>query len=680
MSPMNAAGKQNETQSFLAYGPEQREMLFSYFAVSLTVVAFCALLTALLFLTVPADPHDIVCTTASCAALDSLLEASVDWNRPPCTNFYAHVCSGWAQSHNFSVYRSHLHEFIGDVHWILARVLVPSHAQTPPQVVAAFYQSCTAVLVDGADELAPFRRQLQIAGVTWPRVFAKSNLMLTAASVYATFQVTALLRIRSSVRNLSSVLEVAPDETFLRGWRSTRDQLLRSGAYARFFHETKAIYAGNESSPGHLLDYQSFVRVEEVVLATLLQRRPIAGESEVRNIEGLAELTRNVSEMTWRKVAEKLSLSQSARALIINTDYLRQVDELLARVGERLLHYYLGWCVVQQMRRYVNQDLANSWYDYVGASVRPDQPADWKAHTDCMQLTEMLVGKLTFGRFVLWKVDGEDHDYVRTMAEVIARGLVQQVSEKAQWSHQRGRVPVELRDFRLELHVDNMRVVEEALGQRGLANRTSLISNWMDVAAAMSIINDTFRDRISTTYVKDLVARERYSLFDNTSRTLSLAPMFAMLPLYRRQLSDTAKFGALGTLLAKACFEVFLTKLANHSTALDEAFRRLRCFAESAQYRSDHLEIYHSAASFVIALDALRSLGSTDYKRLRMFDSLQSFFVLMCYLLCTPNTSDESIVSEAICNEAVKNSESFAVAFQCAPGTAMNPEKRCRFF
>ncbi|XP_077485283.1 uncharacterized protein LOC144095404 [Amblyomma americanum] len=321
MSPMNAAGKQNETQSFLAYGTEQRQMLFSYFAVSLTVVAFCVLLTALLFLSVPADPQDIVCTTASCTALDSLLEASVDWTRPPCTNFYAHVCSGWAQSHNFSVYRSHLHEFIGDVHWILARVLVPSHAQTPPQVVAAFYQSCTAVLVDGADELAPFRHQLQIAGVTWPRVFAKSSLMLTAASVYATFQVTALLRIRSSVRNSSSVLEVAPDETFLRGWLRARGQLLRSGAYARFLHGTKEIYVGNESSPGHLLDYQSFVRVEEVVLATLLQRIPITGESVDSNIE------------------------------------------------------------------------------------------------------EMLVGQLIFGRFVLWKVDAEDHDYVRTMAEVIARAI-----------------------------------------------------------------------------------------------------------------------------------------------------------------------------------------------------------------------------------------------------------------
>ncbi|KAH7985638.1 hypothetical protein HPB52_025498 [Rhipicephalus sanguineus] len=158
-----------ETRSLVSYNAhEQKELLFTYVAVALTVLALCALLTTMLLLGVPTHLQDTVCTTAACTALESLLATSVDRTLDPCDNFYAYVCSGWAQSQNQSVYGSHLREFLADVHWIHTRVLVPSKAQTAQQMVAALYQTCTAVLVGGNDELPSFRRQLRLTGVTWP--------------------------------------------------------------------------------------------------------------------------------------------------------------------------------------------------------------------------------------------------------------------------------------------------------------------------------------------------------------------------------------------------------------------------------------------------------------------------------------------------------------------------------
>ncbi|KAH6929947.1 hypothetical protein HPB50_007216 [Hyalomma asiaticum] len=672
LSPYSATrSKTYESRSLIAYGAEeQRELLFTYVAVALTVLAFCALLTAALLLVVPAGPQDTVCTTASCSALDSLLASSVDQTRDPCVNFYAHVCSGWAQSHNQSVYRSHLREFLEDVDGILARVLVPSQAQTASQIVAAFYQTCTAVLVDGVDELPSFRRQLRLAGVSWPLVSVEPDLVATAASVYATFQVTAILRIRPSRRNTSNVLEVAPDLAFLRGWKRTRQQLIRAGAYARFFEETKTKYAGKDGATNAAINYEMFSDVEDTVLQALVHRGQSGGEVRVSRIDSLVQFTRNVPTTTWRAVIDKLGLPESALVIIANLELIKKVDDLFTTLGEERLHYYLGWCVVQQMMRYISKGLANSLYDYEGVI---DMATDMRARAECMQLSEKLVGQFTFGRFLIWKTDAEDYLYVSSVVGAVSGQLMHVIGS-------RNGPKLRAADFHVEFHEDAMRVVDEALGKYGLSNGSSLLSNWMDIAAAVSTINATFRDRIATTYTKDLVAEQRYNLYNNRRGALSLPPFFAMLPVYRKHLSDTTKYGALGTLFATAIFRLFLDKLASYSVEFEGAIKALRCFAELAEYRSDGLERYHHAASVTLALEALRSLPSRDHQRLRMFDSLQVFFVVMCYLFCTPNTPEDTIIAETICNEAVKNSREFAMAFQCSPGSLMNPEQRCHFF
>ncbi|XP_077485244.1 endothelin-converting enzyme 1-like [Amblyomma americanum] len=649
--------------------------------MALIVIAFCVLLTIVLLVTVPQDKHQIVCTSTPCAALDALLEDSVDRRKDACSDFYAYVCHGWAHSQNVSVYRSHVQRFLARIDQILGHVTVRAQGeQKAEQAVVAVYKTCMSVLEGGADELPAFRDHLKRVGVSWPSVSPQPNLVLTAVRVYAHFGITAVLRIRRIIQSAASdMLEVAPDQGFLGTWKTTRDRLLLDGGYKRLFEETKIIFSGsNSGGPAQeVLRYDQFVEIEEFILTNVAAEQLSGNITFLRSVDSLAAVTKNIDEESWRAAAKMLRLSTLAQVHVLDLNYVKRVDKVVKMVGSQHFHYYAGWCVVQLMRRYIDKALARSWYDHDDdTSVMFDSDKQ-RSQADCVQLVESLVGPLTFRRFMLWS-GNSSQPKLSSMKAVILKQLKKEI-ERAQIYG-----PAEhyfhASDYR-DLTEDPLKVLDKVFGSEwNLSNSSSLLSNWMDVAAAVSIVNATFRDLISTTYVKDLVTKEQYSLFDDRKGTVSFPPMYAMLPVYDQHLSDAANFGALGTLFATASLRTFLARLPAESPAFGEALRKMGCFADAAAIRSDKGEPYHTAAAAGVALDALRHLPKPDRLRLQLFNKLQTFFVLMCYLLCVPHTSENTEYAQVTCNEAVKNNADFPAAFECPSGSPMNPARRCNFF
>ncbi|XP_077541640.1 endothelin-converting enzyme 1-like [Haemaphysalis longicornis] len=60
------------------------------------------------------------------------------------------------------------------------------------------------------------------------------------------------------------------------------------------------------------------------------------------------------------------------------------------------------------------------------------------------------------------------------------------------------------------------------------------------------------------------------------------------------------------------------------------------------------------------------------------YDEQQVFFITACFTLCRLPNTIKSYGGD--CNKAAMNFEPFAKAFQCKPGSAMNPYKRCPYF
>ncbi|KAK8785056.1 hypothetical protein V5799_008576 [Amblyomma americanum] len=650
--------------------------------MAVIVVAFCIALTIALLVTSPPRTRQTICTSNSCAELDLLLQDSVDRTKDACSDFYAYVCHGWAHSQNVSVYRSHVQRFLAEIDQILGHVTVRAQGeQKVEQAVVAVYKTCMTVLEGGADELPAFRDHLQRVGVSWPKVSPEPSLLLTVVRVYAHFGVTAVLRIRKLIKSAASdMLEVAPDEGFLGAWKKTRERLLLNGVYKRLFEETINIYSGNNSGRPALevVRYGQFIEIEKDILDGIASERPSGNTTFLRSFDSLAVVTKSIDKASWLAVATTLRLSSSAQVHVVDMDYVKRVDEVLNMVGAQHLHYYVGWCVVQLMRRYIDHALARRWYDYEDVSPVRFESDNQRSQADCMQLVESLVGPLTFRRFTLWSGDSNQAK-LSSLRDIISEQLKKKLTRAQIYGATE--LYFHAYDYGSYPNADILKALDEAFGSEWKpTNSSSLLSNWIDVAAAISTVNATFRNLISTAYVKDLVAIEQYSLFDERRGAVSLPPMYAMLPVYDQHLSDAANFGALGTLLAMASLRAFIARLPAESHARAEALRKLECFAKAVGNHSDKLELFHLAASVGIALDALPHLPKPDSLRLHMFSKVQTFFVLMCYLLCTPHTSDNAEYAQVACNEAVRNNDEFTVAFKCVPGSPMNPATKCNFF
>ncbi|KAH6925913.1 hypothetical protein HPB50_011880 [Hyalomma asiaticum] len=73
-----------------------------------------------------------------------------------------------------------------------------------------------------------------------------------------------------------------------------------------------------------------------------------------------------------------------------------------------------------------------------------------------------------------------------------------------------------------------------------------------------------------------------------------------------------------------------------------------------------------------------RQLRDNDTQLSEELTEEKVFFITACMITCATTAADNIYGGD--CNKAVMNFAPFAEAFQCAPGSKMNPEKKCTFF
>lgn len=671
---------------------------------ALVVASFLAVVVVVLVLTSPEKRGRVACESAACVELNDMFKSSLNESVQPCVNFYKYVCGPSFASNHTSVYRQLVERFgRALISFANDDLVVSTVDQTPVQKVALFLRTCLlAITYDEQIEVADFRRKLVEIGVVWPNFSQVPNVIGTAAKVYATFRVAPLLEIKRSRvgEEGDSYASIGPG-TVLPTWKEKRDRMRLSGSYEGFYADTIAMYTGQSSRPSGS-EFKKFEDVESVVLEKLVYSGRARADyvHHPRTVSELQASTPNVKPGVWQTlVTDDFGLATTAEVRVRNPEYLKRFDDVLGEVVERDLHFYLDWCVLLAMGRFMSASLSNLWYAGAASTRDPTVSGDPSFSTpsaaDCLQLTESLLGWSLFQHFTVAKVDPSVLNSVKAMADTIGTGLVR-LLEVAPWLSLKDpshliEAFVTKADFEDVLYQSSRFSVPGTLSA-ALANvsdmhPSSFFTNWMNAATTTARLPKSTWEQVSTSYIADIRNNDHFVAFDSASQFVRIPPYFAMVPVFHRDVTDSANYGGLGAVLGAASIHLLVSRLSrNESLAplLAEAGRRLDCYAEPAAENMTAAvprERLYLAASLPAVWETYQNrklLGIGDHRGLRDFSSEKSFFVTLCYLLCDGRDAPEA--AELACNAAVKNIKAFSIAYRCKKETPMHPRHKCQLF
>lgn len=538
-------------------------------------------------------------------------------------------------------------------------------------------RSCLVIVEDGRDEMNAFRSRLTKLGIAWPYVDSKNEeLTVAAARVFQAFRISPLLSIRKSRTKAGEVfLRIEPGDA-LPNWVKMRALLVKKGNYRNYYERVADLYNSNVTPA---ISFQEFNQIESLLISVLMSTNH--GDAEMVELDSMEQLSRYLEHNSFMQLRAflkyGLDLPSSTRVQLRAVEYIKRLQDLSKHLGKQRLEFYLGWCVLQAMWRFISKSYSQFWYRNVGSAL--DTVVERPIHADCMELTEMLLGWTAYAEFSGTQEDAEARNDVNEIARTIADVFVKQV-KRGRWSFISDRVALDQRDFHDVLfHSEGWSKQDVSDVFYTVAMNVSLLHNWMAVARTNARIPEEEWREVSSSYMRQLRESNGYTFFDSKRLAVRIPPLFPMLPLYDRDLTVAAKYGTIGTLLGAAAVQLFESRLHHNSVALAKFEEKLACFASPEVPSRDNQHAYLAAAVDLVwnAFASADTNGSKAAGDLGKYSSDATFFVVMCHLLCKARTS---LLIEFRCNQIVKNSRVFARVFNCEVGRPMNPKKKCDFF
>ncbi|XP_077484555.1 uncharacterized protein LOC144094508 [Amblyomma americanum] len=162
---------------------------------------------------------------------------------------------------------------------------------------------------------------------------------------------------------------------------------------------------------------------------------------------------------------------------------------------------------------------------------------------------------------------------------------------------------------------------------------------------------------------------------------LEVATAFETPLAARRSSQDTLKIGrSRESQVAAAVGERFYNSYLAVGAG-GSSFGEFRSCLTNDSFGDDRTDLASLAAE-VVSLGALVDAyhNASNNRRLAYLENVSSrqlLFIAACYSKCI---GSHYPVSESLCDAALRHIPEFAQAFRCAPGTPMNPHRRCRLF
>ncbi|XP_075743780.1 neprilysin-1 [Rhipicephalus microplus] len=639
--------------------------------LAIVVIVVCL---AVLFAMLQWRSRPIHCSSNACTAFAKLLKSSMNSSSVnPCHSFGRFVCDGWKLSSALSVRALYYRNALELLMRTAKSTEVPVSHQNAPQQAAALLATCDRVKKGEQDEIEVVKRYLAEAGVLWPEQAANPEVMDTMLYLDVQLNWPAFLHFQLTTDVGRAVVFITVASSFYNihhaSTQLTKDE--RRSYFDTLYKHYTGRSTSNDVAFGEVLEADIAV----APLNYFLRKGPYVWLRDEDLFPSAADWLLALSRRFGR------TLPEDARFLTDNDSFVTHLFALWSKLGERMMHRCVSWHAVQYAALTANSELL---YNMYGKDLKEHGLEFRKL---CLVLSYRSMGDLVFAGFTDAFPLSLFRDDTRALVYAVRRGFTDRITDRkpfsrnldivARWSS----VEPVFAVLDHKLHVDYRKPVPGFPDM----NTTHFVPNWRIMAQA-------WRSGASVKGKLDVQDILRYGFFsiDWNNEDFFLSPFALSFPLYDVELTPALKYGGLGSQVALASSVVLLYHYQQHAhndwdmaTYLQNA---RDCVNKSLQ------GVAHSVATVVAELASLEALadaivtnGSNDlsvlHGGLEQYSEMQMFFIAWCFLRCgEQRIVDGENVEVDPCSHVLRHVRRFSEAFQCEPGTFLNPEAKCEVF
>ncbi|KAH8024365.1 hypothetical protein HPB51_022849 [Rhipicephalus microplus] len=334
--------------------------------------------------------------------------------------------------------------------------------------------------------------------------------------------------------------------------------------------------------------------------------------------------------------------------------------------GETGTYGYTSWCTVQVAALYANRDLILNYY---GGSARRAQ-----AYHGAFCVTAAYV----FSRYALF--GSYSAEIIRGNMLKMAENLTRAVGDSflrrlTRWRHFKRHIQVVSNWSSLSKALRSFETVQDTeFAPTGLDMTDSFVQNWRK----STLVSRSTDDSVLLAATNSLELFAVYAL--GPQKNFQLLPAALSFPLFDTALTTPVVYAGFGVSVAWALGLLFLAAYSSDPMANATVAQLMNCVAGKPGGTALDVDAVTAVALAADAvLDALEQDAQVATElpipRLEGFTPMQLFFIAMCFVHCEGGVSSGS--RDDICDLSLRHVRRFALAFDCAAESPMNPAQRC---